>query len=71
MLGYRRRGNSIEGDCKVYARAGGEPEDIREDEAKQWPRISSCRRPAAVRIGKSPGSHTDIIIHGDSPRVYV
>lgn len=34
----------------------GRQGDQRKDEVKQWPRISSCRRPAAVRIGKSPAS---------------
>jgi len=34
-------------------KCGSRNRRIRDDEAKQWPRISSCR-PAAVRIGKSP-----------------
>lgn len=43
---------------------------VRWDEVKQWPRISSCRRPAAVRIGKSPAfTNTDAVIHAVHARV--
>lgn len=41
----------------MYARAGGESEGIREDEAKQWPRISSCRRLAGICLC---GTHRQI-----------